>query len=96
MTTYFISRHRGAKEWIEQQGILIDQSMTHFDPKCVIKGDIVIGTLPVNLIAEICQRKGRYLHLAMQLPAEMRGKELSMADMNLYQACLKEYHVTHV
>jgi len=91
MTTYFITRHPGAKQWAKQQGIKVDIQPTHFDPEQTQAGDTIIGTLPVNLIAKVCERGGRYLHLSLDLPAEARGKELTPEDMNQYNARLEEY-----
>lgn len=84
MTTYFVSRHQGAKDWAQQQGIHIDALVDHIDPSQIQAGDIVIGTLPVHLAAEVQAQGGRYLHLTLNLSAEQRGKELSAADMELH------------
>ncbi len=91
MTTYFISRHSGAINWAKQQGIAIDKQQEHLNTSQLQAGDIIIGTLPINLIAEVCQKGGRYLHLSMDLPAEARGKELTPEEMVSYNARLEEY-----
>lgn len=91
MTTYFISRHPGAAAWAESEGFHIDQRLAHFNVVDVQPGDIVLGTLPVSLIAEVNQRGGRYFHLTLELPAEARGKELSADDMRNFGARLEEY-----
>ena len=91
MTTYFISRHPGAIDWAKQQGIKVDEQPKHFNAKQTQNGDTIIGTLPVNLIAEVCNKGGRYLHLTLDLPAHARGKELTAHDMQNYGARLEEY-----
>jgi CRISPR-associated protein Csx16 len=96
MTTYFISRHASAVAWANSQGVHVDQQLAHFDVSIVQAGDVVLGTLPVNLIAELNARGGRYLHLTLELPAELRGKELSVADMQAYGARLEEYRAVRV
>lgn len=96
MTTYFISRHPGAIAWAEQEGFHVDTQLTHFDAENVKPGDTVIGTLPVNLIADVNARGGRYLHLALDLPADQRGKELSAADMRAFGARLEEFAAQRV
>ncbi len=53
MTTQFISRHAGAREWAKQEGIKIDYCVEHFDVNDAKKQDVVIGTLPVNLVCEV-------------------------------------------
>lgn len=91
MTTYFISRHTGALDWLQQQDIQVDQQLSHFDPSTTEKDDVIIGTLPINLVAEVNQRGGHYLHLTLNLPSELRGTELSAADMTHYGASLQAY-----
>lgn len=94
MTTYFVTRHQGAKDWAEQQGLNIDHIVEHLDPKNIHANDIIIGTLPIHLAAEIQQNGGRYLHLTLNLPPELRGKELTADDMTQAGASLTEYHIT--
>jgi CRISPR-associated protein Csx16 len=53
----------------------------------------VLGTLPVNLAAEVCERGGRYLHLSLDLPPEFRGRELTPADMQRFGARLEEFSI---
>lgn len=96
MTTYFISRHQGAIDWIQQQGIIIDVWQTHFETNSVKAGDTVIGTLPINLVNQVNKQGGRYLHLKLALPAEKRGMELSAEDMQECHAQLIEYQVRAV
>jgi CRISPR-associated protein Csx16 len=45
MSTWFVSRHPGAIEWIFRQGIHIDRRIDHLDVSNVFFGDKVIGTL---------------------------------------------------
>lgn len=96
MTTYFISRHSGAVAWAESQGFHVDQQLAHFEASVVNAGDAILGTLPVNLIAEVNQRGGRYFHLTLELPAQLRGQELTAEMMQQYGARLEEYTVQKV
>lgn len=91
MTTYFISRHPGAVAWAEQEGFHVDQQLAHFDVGVVQPGDVVLGTLPINLVAALNARGGRYYHLTLALPAEMRGQELTAEAMRQYGATLVSY-----
>lgn len=93
MTTWFVSRHPGALEWAARQGLQIDRFATHLDPAEVRCGDVVVGSLPVNLAAVVCQRGGRYLNLSLSVPAELRGKELSADQLERLGARLEEYRV---
>ncbi len=96
MTVRFITRHRGAIEWAEAHGISVDVWVNHLDISSVNPGDIVIGTLPIHLAAELQVRGARYLHLSLDLPAELRGRELSAEQMNQAGARLEEYRVIRI
>jgi CRISPR-associated protein Csx16 len=94
MTTYFVSRHPGARDWAVAEGLAVDQVIDHLDPAIIRPGDVLIGSLPVNLAAEVCERGARYLHLSLELTAALRGKELTAEQMRQYGARIEEYRVT--
>ncbi len=96
MTTYFVSRHPGAHAWADEEGVRVDRVIDHLDLAVVLPGDTVIGSLPVNLAAEVCQRGARYLHLCVVLPAALRGVELSAEQMRACGARLEEYRIARV
>ncbi|MFZ5834780.1 MAG: CRISPR-associated protein Csx16 [Pseudomonadota bacterium] len=96
MTIYLVTRHPGAADWAMAQGHGDAAIIDHLDTGLVQPGDIVLGTLPVNLAADVCQRGGRYFHLSLLLPQELRGHELSAAEMNSLGAKLVEYVVEEV
>lgn len=93
MTTWFVSRHPGALQWMEQHGPAFDQHVPHLDPAQVLPGDTVIGTLPVNLAAQVCARGAAYWHLALEVPAEARGRELSAQELQALGATLQRFHI---
>jgi CRISPR-associated protein Csx16 len=91
MTTWFVSRHPGAVAWAQRRGLAVDRQLAHLAPEQIAPGDTVIGTLPVNLVARVCARGGRYLHLSLDLPAEARGRELTADELERYGARLEAY-----
>lgn len=93
MTTWFVSRHPGALEWMRQRGPVFDRHVPHFDFAQVQPGDTVIGTLPVNLAAQVCAAGARYVHLSIHLPAHWRGQELNAEQLDAAQARLQEFVV---
>jgi CRISPR-associated protein Csx16 len=93
MATWFISRHAGAIAWAKQQNLGIDRWETHIEPESVQAGDVVIGTLPVHLAAEICARGAKFYFLTLQLREEQRGQELTVADMQAAECSLQCYQV---
>jgi len=96
VTTYFISRHPGAIEWAARQGLAVDSFLHHLDPKQVQAGDTVIGTLPVNLAAQICAKGATYWHLSLALAAEQRGTELTADDMMRLGARMDAFQISPV
>ncbi|MBN1192723.1 MAG: CRISPR-associated protein Csx16 [Coriobacteriia bacterium] len=96
MTVWLVSRHPAAVEWVMEQGVPVDRVAEHLTAGMVVEGDTVIGALPVHLAADICDRRARYVHLALDVPAGQRGAELTVDDMREYGARLTEYHVSPV
>ncbi len=95
MTAYFVTRHRGAVEWARACGIEAEH-LEHLDPAILQPGDVVLGTLPVAVVAEVCLRDARYMHLTLDTPPQMRGKELTAGDMEEFGAKLEEFEVRKV
>ncbi len=96
MTTYFISRHPGARTWVLRQGISVDQFVDHLELDRLCPGDTVIGTLPVNLIALLQRMDVRYFHLSLAIPAGLRGKELSAEQLDTFGARLTAYRIEEI
>jgi CRISPR-associated protein Csx16 len=96
MSVWFVSRHSGAGEWAKSQGLHIDHWVEHLSVGDVSAGDMVIGILPVNLVAEICGVGARYVNLSLNLPYSLRGQELSMAELIAAGAKLEEFVVNFV
>ena len=94
MTTFFVSRHQGAKEWINSTDIHVDHFIEHLDLSILSSGDVVIGTLPINIAADIQERGVNYVHINLNLPKSLRGKELSAAQMKQGCAQLQEFIVS--
>jgi CRISPR-associated protein Csx16 len=90
-TMWFVSRHPGAREWAARKGIRVDRTIAHLDIAEVRAGDTVIGTLPVNLAAEVCRRGARYVNLSLDVPEELRGRELSADELERCGARLEPF-----
>jgi CRISPR-associated protein Csx16 len=93
VTVWFVSRHHGAVEWARARGLAVDRWVEHLDADDVRAGDTVAGTLPVHLAAQACERGARYLHLAVDLGPDARGRELTAAEIDAAGARLEEYAV---
>lgn len=98
MTTWLVTRHKGAEEWASMAGVRPDADcvVASLEPQRVEAGDLVVGTLPINIAADIVAKGARYLHLSLNVPPEARGQELSPDDMRRYGARLEEYEVRKI
>jgi CRISPR-associated protein Csx16 len=95
MTTFFITRHRGAIEWARQEGI--DAVIKdHLDIDEVKPADVVLGTLPVHIVAALNAKGVRFKQLAYATPPALRGAELSADDLRRLGAKLLEFRVERV
>ncbi|WP_416391279.1 CRISPR-associated protein Csx16 [Alloalcanivorax xenomutans] len=91
---YIVTRHRGALDWLKEQVSAPALHLAHLMPEYAIgRGDTVVGTLPINLVADICLRGARYFHLEICLPHALRGQELSACQLTEHGARLVEYFV---
>lgn len=94
MTIYFITRHAGALAWAKQQNLSFDVHLEHLlDINLLQAGDTIIGTLPINLVYALNVKQVRYIHLSLNIPPQLRGIELTTAQLNECQATLEEFSV---
>jgi CRISPR-associated protein Csx16 len=95
--TWFVSRHQGSIEWIKQQDIHIDHFVHHLDEHSHLQsGDVVIGSLPVHLIAKLNNQGVRFISFELDMVKEQRGKELTKQDLANLNVKMKEYIVWSV
>lgn len=92
MTRWVVSRHPGAIAWLQRHLDLTHARIVdHFDPDWLAAGDRVIGTLPIQLVAAICERGGTYHHLAVPMTRALRGQELDADTLEALGATLECY-----
>lgn len=96
MTLWIVTRHAGALEWLARRGIQGGRVVPHLDPAWIQAGDRVVGTLPIQLVAAVCARGGQYEHLSVELPPELRGRELSADTLERHGARLERYHAERI
>ena len=92
MVVYLITRHPGSLDWLKNrfgEPVVYREHLDHIQQ--IKQGDTVVGTLPVNLIAEVCNRGARYWHLEISIPQSLRGKELTVQQLHELGAELVEY-----
>lgn len=100
MTTWFVTRHHGAVFWAAEYGVKVNEDddkngriVADLDVSRVKKGDEVIGTLPIHMAAAVIKRGAIYTHLSMEIPAFLRGKELTNGQMRECGARLERFDV---
>jgi CRISPR-associated protein Csx16 len=92
---YLITRHPGALHWLRKQFDAPVTHLTHMENLNIFHvGDCVVGNLPVDKVAQLNRRGVRYLHLCIELPEHLRGKELSAEQLYALNASLGEFFVT--
>ncbi|MGR5243178.1 CRISPR-associated protein Csx16 [Vibrio sp. PNB23_22_6] len=90
---WFVSRHVGAINWIKSTNTYIDRFVDHLDIEDINAGDIVYGTLPVHLAAEVCKRDARYFHLILDMPEHLRGQELDAKQLEKAHVRMQEFNI---
>lgn len=91
MTTWLVSRHPGAVQWVSTHGPGFDRQVAHLDPAAIAPGDRVLGTLPVHLAAQVCARRAEYWHLTLDMPEQARGRELTAQELGTLNARLQRF-----
>lgn len=87
MEKVIVTRHTALVDFLREQGIEGDV-VSHASEETV-KGKHVFGVLPMRLAA-LC---GRFTEVTLQIPAELRGKELSLQDINACNPVLTDWIV---
>ncbi|MDP8052784.1 CRISPR-associated protein Csx16 [Pasteurella atlantica] len=96
MKTYFVSRHQGAIDWIKTQDIKIDHFIEHLDVDMVKNGDVVIGTLPIHIAAQVCKKEAKFYFLSINVHKEQRGQELNKDELIKQECKLQQFIITEV
>ncbi|ANG65136.1 putative CRISPR-associated protein [Marinobacterium aestuarii] len=92
-TTWIVSRHPGAIEYLARQGFRGKQQ-GHLDPALLQAGDRVIGNLPMSMIARLAPLGVEYWHLCIQATPAERGIELSADRLHEMGASVRRFLVT--
>ena len=97
MTTFIVTRHAAAAEFAASRGFGDAKVVAHAGDEFwsgLQSGDCVVGTLPLHLAARACAATGNpFGFLGLDVPPEMRGKELSLDDMLRCKASIEWFRV---
>lgn len=86
-----VTRHEALVEYFANMGITFDKVIAHATPED-ITGNDVWGVLPLHLAS----LADTVTTIDMTLPAEMRGKELSLTDIETYFTGMSTYQVKKI
>lgn len=86
-----VTRHEALIEYFSNMGITFDKVITHATVEDVTGNDIY-GVLPLHLAS----LANTVTTVDMDLPAEMRGKELSLSDIETYFTGMSTYQVKKI
>ncbi len=89
--TVVVTRHAGLIEYLIEKGIVSKdvEIVAHATSKTVI-GKHVVGVLPHSLSSLTLS----YTEVPLHLPAELRGRELSLGEVKRYAQPAETYIVT--
>lgn len=90
---YLVSRHPGALEWMQRRvPARPTRALAHLGPGFRPKrGDRVYGVLPLAWVERIQRAGAEAWVLEVDLPEELRGRELGAAELDALQARLVRY-----
>lgn len=86
-----VTRHEALVEYFKELGIKFDKVISHATEEDV-RGNDVYGILPLHLAS----LANTVTTIDMNLPAEMRGKELSLEDIEKYFTGMSTYKVKKI
>lgn len=86
-----VTRHEALVEYFKELGIKFDKVISHATEEDV-RGNDVYGVLPLRLASFT----NTVTSIDMNLPAEMRGKELSLTDIETYFTGMSTYKVEKI
>lgn len=94
MEKIVVTRHEALVSYLKEIEVIKDgefQLITHATPKD-IEGKDVIGVLPIAL-ASLCNS---ITEVPLNIPLELRGKELSIEDIRKYAGEISVYRVSKI
>ena len=86
-----VTRHEALVEYFKELGIKFDKVISHATEEDV-RGNDVYGVLPLSLAS----LANTVTTVDMNLPAEMRGKELSLTDIEAYFTGMSTYQIKKI
>ncbi len=90
-----VTRHPALVTHLEEIGLLKEgeaEVLTHVEDPQEVEGKTVIGVLPMHLAA----LTHLYVNVPLHIPADMRGKELTIDQVREYVKPAEAYYVQRI
>lgn len=88
-----VTRHIGAAQWVHATLGQPVQVITHLETQEIEPGCSYFGVFPLNLAAAICAAGAQCWAISVEMPAHLRGQELSAEQLVVLGARLVRYDV---
>ena len=82
-----VSRHPATVRFIKSlfpSDFFEVKTVEHIDKPEEVKEGIVVGNLPLPLIAKLLKNGKKFIYVNMEIPQELRGKELDDEEVKKY------------
>ena len=97
MKILVVTRHTATCNWLKTQleGHALHFT-AHFSHEMAEGFEVVVGILPINLVADLNALGIRFFMVTMDVPAELRGKELTEEQMVECNVKLEQFSVLRI
>jgi len=83
MKVVIVSRHEGTIDYLKKR-YPNAEVVNHIDDPKKFKDSLIIGNLPINIIDTLLKNGNRFVLLTLNVPQELRGKELGEEELKRY------------
>jgi len=79
-----VSRHKGTIDYLKSKlgDVQVIEHLTSVEQ--IPKNSVVIGNLPINMIEEVIKRGNEFILVTLDIPKELRGKDLDVNEVKKY------------
>ena len=83
MKVVIVSRHESTIDYLKKR-YPNAEVVNHIDDPKKFKDSLIIGNLPLHMVSEILRNGNRFVLLTLNVPQELRGKELGEEELKRY------------
>ena len=83
MKVVIVSRHPGTINLLKSK-FPDAEIISHMTEDSIPENALVIGNLPIEMVAKVLEKGNRFVSVVLNIPPEMRGKELSEEELKKF------------